>query len=177
LVNAVFKVLQHETVEATVVIGLRIADDADIIGLDLERHIGRKVQDTCVSQLDAGREFLKGDMCVAFVKNQKDFVVGNMKVKCVQPLQEDDLRHPSLCIASISAAQVAKVNVFEATGIFVFSDDPEGELVRTVSITAKSQGEPLFVLFAPLKLLCREGIISLELKMFSQGQHQKKVKT
>jgi hypothetical protein len=26
-------------------------------------------------------------------------------------------------------------------------------------------------------LLCHEGIISLELKMFSQGQHQKKVKT
>jgi hypothetical protein len=92
-----------------------------------------------------------------------------MKVKCVQPLQEDDLRHPSLCIASISAAQAAKVNIFEATGIFVFFDDPKGELVGTVSVTAKSQGEPLFVLFAPLKLLCREGIISLELKMFSQG--------
>jgi hypothetical protein len=71
----------------------------------------------------------------------------------------------------------AKVNVFEATGIFVFSDDPEGELVGTVSVTAKSQGEPLFVLFVPLKFLCCEGIISLELKMFSQGQHQKKVKT
>jgi hypothetical protein len=92
-----------------------------------------------------------------------------MKVKCVQPLQEDDLRHPSLCIASISAAQAAKVNIFEATGIFVFFDDPKGELVGTVSVTAKSQGEPLFVLFAPLKLLYREGIISLELKMFSQG--------
>jgi hypothetical protein len=26
-------------------------------------------------------------------------------------------------------------------------------------------------------LLCREGIISLELKMFSQGKHKKKVKT
>jgi len=84
------------------------------------------------------------------------------------------LRHPSLCIALISATQTAKVNVFEATGIFVFSDDPEGELVGTVSITAKSQGEPFFVLFAPFKLLCREGIISLELKMFSQGQHQKR---
>jgi hypothetical protein len=87
------------------------------------------------------------------------------------------LRHQSLCIASINAAQAAKVNVFEATGIFVFSDDPKGELVGTVSVTAKSQGEPLFVLFAPLKLLCCKGIISLELKMFSQGQHQKKVKT
>jgi len=62
-------------------------------------------------------------------------------------------------------------------GIFVFSDDPEGELVETVSVIIKTQGEPLFVLFVPLKLLCREGIISLELKMFSQGQHQKKVKT
>jgi hypothetical protein len=87
------------------------------------------------------------------------------------------MRHPSLCIASISAAQAAKVNVFEPTGIFVFSDDPKGELVETVSITAKSQSEPLFVLFAPLKLFCRARIISLELKMFSQGQHQKKVKT
>jgi hypothetical protein len=100
-----------------------------------------------------------------------------MKVKCIQPFQEDDLHHPSLCIASINAAQAAKVNVFEATGIFVFSDDLKGELVGTVSVTAKSQGEPLFVLFAPLKLLSCEGIISLELKMFSQGQHQKKVKT
>jgi hypothetical protein len=89
-----------------------------------------------------------------------------MKVKCIQPLQEDDLRHPSLCIASISVAQAAKVNVFEAMGIFVFSDDPEGELVGIVSVTAKSQGEPLFVLFAPLKLLCHKGIISLKLKMF-----------
>jgi len=135
LVNAVLKVLQQETVEATAIIGLKIADDAGIIGLDLRRHIGRKVQDTCVSQLDAGREFLKGDMCAAFVENQMDFVVGKLKVKCVQPLQEDDMRHPSLCIASISAAQAAKVNVFEPTGIFVFSDDPKGELVRTVSIT------------------------------------------
>ncbi len=123
-----------------------------------------------------GREFLKGDMCTIVVENQKDFVVSNMKVKCVQPLQEDDLRHPSLCIASISVAQAAKVNVFEATGIFVFFDDPEGELVETVSVIAKSQSEPLFVLFAPLKLLCREGIINLELKMSSQGQHQKKMK-
>jgi hypothetical protein len=90
-------------VEATTVIGLKIADDADITGLDLGCHIGRKVQDTCVSQLDAGGEFLKGDMCAVVVENQKDFVVGNMKVKCVQPLQEDDLRHPSLCIALISA--------------------------------------------------------------------------
>jgi hypothetical protein len=161
----------------TAVIGLKIADDVGITGLDLGHHIGRKVQDTCVSQLDAGREFLKGDMCTVIVKNQKDFAIGNMKVKCVQPLQKDDLRHPSLCIASISAAQVAKVNVFEATGIFVFFDDPKGELVEIVSVTTKSQGEPLFVLFAPLKLLCREGIINLELKMFSQGQHQKKVKT
>jgi hypothetical protein len=158
-------------VEATTVIGLKIADDVSITGLDLGRHIGRKVQDTRVSQLDAGREFLKGDMCVVVVENQKDFVVGNMKVKCVQPLQEDDLHHPSLCIASISATQATKVNVFEATRIFVFSDDPEGELVGTVSVITKNQGEPLFVLFAPLKLLYREGIISLELKMFSQGQH------
>ena len=37
----------------------------------------------CVSQLDAGREFLKGDMCVAVVENQKDFAVGNMKVRCL----------------------------------------------------------------------------------------------
>ncbi len=177
LVNAVLKAMQQETVEVTAVIGLKIADDADITGLDLGRHIGRKVQNTCVSQLDAGREFLQGDMCAAVVENQKDFVVGNMKVKCVQPLQENDLRHLSLCIVSISAAQAAKVNVFEATRIFVFSDDPEGELVGTISITTKSQGEPLFVLFAPLKLLCRERIISLEFKMFSQGQHQKKVKT
>ncbi|CAM6058023.1 unnamed protein product [Sphagnum tenellum] len=177
LVNAVLKALQQKTVKATTVIGLKIVDDAGITGLDLGRHIGRKVQDTCVSQLDAGREFLKGDMCVAVVENQKDFAVSKMKFKCVQPLQEDDLRHPSLCIASISAAQAAKVNVFETTGIFVFFDDPEGELVRTVSITAKSQGEQLFVLFAPLKLLCCEGTINLELKMFSQGQHQKKVKT
>jgi hypothetical protein len=169
LVNVVLKALQQETVEAMVVIGLKIADDADITGLDLGCHIRKKVQNTCVSQLDAGREFLKGDMCAAIVENQKDFAVGNMKVKCVQPLQEDDLRHPSLCIASISAAHAAKVNVFEATGIFVFFDDLEGELVGTVSVTTKSQGEPLFVLFAPLKLLCREGIISLKLKMFSQG--------
>jgi hypothetical protein len=174
LVNVVLKVLQQETVEVTAVIGLKIADDADNTGLDLGRHIGRKVQDTCVSRLDVGREFLKGDMCTAVVANQKDFAVGNMKVKCVQPLQEHDLCHPSLCIASISAAQATKVNVFEATRIFVFFNDPEGELVKTISITAKSQGEPLFVLFAPLKLLCRKGIISLELKMFSQGQHQKK---
>jgi len=124
-----------------------------------------------------GREFLKGDMCIAVFENQKDFAIGNMKVKCVQPLQEDDLRHPSLCIASINVAQAAKVNIFEATRIFVFSDDPKGELVGTVSVIAKSQGEPLFVLFAPLKLFCRMGIINLELKMFSQGQHQKKVKT
>jgi hypothetical protein len=108
-------------------------------------------------------------MCAAIVENQKDFTV--------QPLQEDDLHHLSICIASISAAQAAKVNVFEATGNFVFSDDPEGELVKTVSVTTKSQGEPLFVLFAPLKLLCCEGIINLELKMFNQGQYQKKVKT
>jgi hypothetical protein len=160
-----------------VVIGLKIADDADITRLDFGRHIGRRVQDTCVSQLDASRGFLKGDMCVAVVENQKDFAVGNMKVKCVQPLQEYDLCHPSLRIASISVAQAAKVNVFEAMGIFVFSNDPKGELVEIVSVIVKSQGEPLFVLFAPLKLLCREGIISLELKMFSQGQHQKKVKT
>ncbi len=113
----------------------------------------------------------RGTLCATVVKNQKDFAVGNMKVKCVQPLQEDDLRHPSLCIASISAAQAAKVNVFEATGTFVFSNDPKGEFIATIFVTAKSQGESLFVLFAPLKLLCREGIISLELKMFSQGQH------
>jgi hypothetical protein len=174
LVNAVLKALQQETVEATAVIGLKIADDVSITRLDLGCHIGRKVQDTCVFQLDAGREFLKGDMCAAVVENQKDFTVGNMKVKCVQPLQEDDMRHPSLCIALISAAQATKVNVFEATGIFVFSDDLEGELVGTVSVTAKSQGEPLFVLFALLKLFCCEGIISLELKMFSQGQHKKR---
>jgi hypothetical protein len=177
LVNTVFKALPQETVEAMAVIGFKIADDAGITGLDLGHHIGRKVQDTCVSRLDAGREFLNGDMCAAIVKNQKDFAVNNMKVKCVQPPQEDDLRHPSLYIASISATQVAKVNIFEAMGIFVFFDDPEGELVGTVSVTAKSQGEPLFVLFVPLKLLCREGIINLELKMFSQGEHQKKVKT
>jgi hypothetical protein len=66
-----------------VVIGLKITNDVSITGLDLGRHIGRKVQDTCVSQLDAGKEFLKGDMCIIVVKNQKDFVVGNMKVKCV----------------------------------------------------------------------------------------------
>jgi len=175
LVNVVLKA--QETVEATAVIGLKIVDDAGITWLDLRRHIGRKVQDMCVSQLDAGREFLKGDMCVVVIKNRKDFAVGNMKVKCVQPLQEDDLRHISLSIALISATHATKVNVFEAMGIFVFSDDPEGELVGTVSVTTKSPGEPLFVLFAPLKLLCREGIISLELKMFNQGQHQKKVKT
>jgi hypothetical protein len=116
-------------------------------------------------------------MCVTVVENQKDFAVGNMKVKCVQSLQEDDMRHPSLCMASIGAAQATKVNVFEATGIFVFSNDPEGEFVGTISVTTKSQGEPLFVLFVPFKLLCHEGIINLELKMFSQGQHQKKVKT
>ncbi len=58
----------------------------------------------CVFQLDAGREFLKGDMCVIVVENQKDFMVGNMKVKCIQPLQEDDLSHPSLCITLINAA-------------------------------------------------------------------------
>jgi len=110
-------------------------------------------------------------MCATVVENQKDFTIGNMKVKCVQPLQEDDLHHPSLCIASINAAQAAKVNVFEAMGIFVFSDDPKGELVGTVSVITKSQGESLFVLFAPLKLLYREGIMSLKLKMFSQGQH------
>jgi hypothetical protein len=46
-----------------VVIGLKIVDDAGIIGLDLGHHIGRKVQDTCVSQLD--------------------FAVNNMKVKCI----------------------------------------------------------------------------------------------
>ncbi len=177
LVNAILKALQQETVEVTTVIGLKIANDAGITGLDLGRHIGRKVQDTCVSQLYASREFFKGDMCVAVVENQKDLTVGNTKVKCVQPLQEDDLRHPSLYIASISVAQATKVNVFEATGIFVFFDDPKGELVGTVSITTKSQGEPLFVLFVPFKLLCRKGIISLELKMFNQGQHQKKVKT
>jgi len=51
-----------------------------------------------------GREFLKRDMCAAVVENQKDFAIGNMKVKCVQPLQENDLHHPSLYIASISAA-------------------------------------------------------------------------
>jgi hypothetical protein len=116
-------------------------------------------------------------MCAAVVKNQNNFTVSNMKVKCVQPLQEDDLHHPSLCIASINVAQAAKVNVFEATGIFVFSNDLEGELVGIVSVTAKSQGELLFVLFTAFKLLYREGIISLELKMFSQGQHQKNVKT
>jgi hypothetical protein len=125
-------------IEATAVIGLKIADDAGIIGLDLGRHIGRKVQNTCVSQLDVGREFLKGDICVVVVENQKDFAVGNMKVKCVQPLQEDDLRHLSLCITSISVAQAAKVNIFETTWIFVFSDDLEGELVRTISVTTKS---------------------------------------
>jgi len=177
LVNVILKALQQETVEATAVIGLKITDDAIIIGLDLGRHIGRKVQNTCVSQLNASREFLKGDMCAAVVENQKDFTVGNMKVKCVQPLQEDDLHHPSLCIASISATQATEVNIFEATGIFVFSNDPEGELVKTVSVTTKSQGEPLFVMFVPFKLLCRKGIINLELKMFSQRQHQKKVKT
>ena len=106
-------------------------------------------------------------MCATIVENQKDFAVDNMKVKCLQPLQEDDLRHPSLCIALISATQAAKVNIFEAAGIFVFSDDPEGELVGTVSVTTESQGEPHSVLFAPLKLLCREGIISVELKMLS----------
>ncbi len=167
LVNAILKALQQETVEATAVIGLKIVDDASITGLNFGRHIGRKVQDTCVYQLDASKEFLKGDMCVAVVENEKDFAVGNMKVKCIQPLQEDDLRHPSLCIASISVAHAAKVNIFEATGIFLFSDDPEGELVRTISVTTKNQGELLFVLFAPLKLFCREGIINLELKLFS----------
>jgi hypothetical protein len=148
LVNAVFKALQQETVETMAVIGLKIADDASITGLDLGHHIGRKVQDTCVSQLDAGREFLKGDMCAVVVKNQKGFAVGNMKVKCVQPLQEDDLHHPSLCIASISAAQAAKVNVFEATRIFVFSNDLEGALVGTIFVIAKNQGEPFFVLLS-----------------------------
>jgi len=86
LVNIVLKALQQETVEATAVIGLKIGNDAGITGMDLGRHIGRKVQDTCVSQLDASREFLKGDMCATVVENQKDFVIGNMKVKCIQPL-------------------------------------------------------------------------------------------
>jgi len=49
LVNAVLKGLQQETVGATAVIGLKITDDAGITGLDLGCHIGRKVQDTCVS--------------------------------------------------------------------------------------------------------------------------------
>ncbi len=48
LVNVVFKALQQETVEAMAVIGLKIADDVGITGLDLGCHIGRKVQDTCV---------------------------------------------------------------------------------------------------------------------------------
>jgi len=74
LVNVVLKALQQETVEVTAVIGLKITNDASITGLDLGHHIGRKVQDSCVSQLDVGREFLKGDMCAAVVKNQKDFV-------------------------------------------------------------------------------------------------------
>ncbi len=126
-------------VEATTVIGLKIADDAGITRLDLRRHIGRKVQDTCVSQLDANMEFLKGDMCAAVVQNQKDFAVGNMKVKCVQPLQEDDLRHPSLCIASISVAQAAKFNVFEATRIFVFSDDPKGSLSELILLQQRAK--------------------------------------
>jgi hypothetical protein len=43
LVNVVLKALQQETVEAMAVIGLKIADDASITGLDLGRHIGRKV--------------------------------------------------------------------------------------------------------------------------------------
>ncbi len=49
LVNVVLKALQQETVAITAVIGFKIADDASIIGLDLGHHIGRKVQDTCVS--------------------------------------------------------------------------------------------------------------------------------
>jgi hypothetical protein len=83
LVNAVFKALQQKMVEAMTVIGLKITNDANITRLGLGRHIGRKVQDTCVSQLDVGREFLKGDMCATVVENQKDFAVGNMKVKCI----------------------------------------------------------------------------------------------
>ncbi len=43
LVNAIFKALQQETVEATAIIGLKIVDDAGITGLDLGRHIGKKV--------------------------------------------------------------------------------------------------------------------------------------
>jgi hypothetical protein len=43
LVNAILKALHQETVEATAVIGLKIADDVGITRLDLGRHIGRKV--------------------------------------------------------------------------------------------------------------------------------------
>jgi hypothetical protein len=49
LVNVVLKALQQEMVEATAIIGPKIADDVGITWLDFGRHIGRKVQDTCVS--------------------------------------------------------------------------------------------------------------------------------
>ncbi len=48
LVNAILKALQQETIEATAIIGLKIANDVGITTLDLGRHIGRKVQDKCV---------------------------------------------------------------------------------------------------------------------------------
>jgi hypothetical protein len=119
--------------EATAIIGLKIADDAGITWLDLGRHIRGKVQDTCVFQLDAGKEFLKGDMCAAVVEKRKDFAVGNMKVKCIHPLQEDDLRHPSLCIASISVAQ-AKVNFLKQRGFLYFPMTQRGNLSEPSSL-------------------------------------------
>jgi len=71
LVNVVLKALQHEIVEATVVIGFKIAADVGFTWLDLGRHIGRKVQDTCVSQLDVGRSCSRGTCALQLLRTKR----------------------------------------------------------------------------------------------------------
>jgi len=104
----------------------------------------------------------KRDVGTAIVENKQNFPVCHAKIKCFEPLEEDDLCHPSLRIVTIGTAKVIHVDVFETTRTFVLADDPERKLVGAIAIAADSQSETLLVLLFPFQLLCCQGIVRLK---------------
>jgi hypothetical protein len=100
-------------------------------------------------------------MCAVIVHNQKNITPCHPRIKPFQPLEKDDLCHPSLSVASVLTSKAVSVDVFETTRVFVFANDKKWKLVRAINIAAHSQCETLFVLFASFKLLCGQGIVCL----------------
>jgi hypothetical protein len=100
-------------------------------------------------------------MCAAVVHNQKNITPCHSCMKPFQPLEKDDLCHPSLQVASVLASKAVSIDVFEAMRVFIFANDKKRKLVRAISIAAHNQRETLLVLFASFKLLCGQGIVRL----------------